>query len=554
MGTIGIDIEEELLLGVDFGTTNSVITFFNKNSETVEVIPIDGNNIFPTVIGFEKDEDDTLATIYGIEAKEGAIIYPESTVLSIKSLLGVENKIVVKVDGEEHIFSPEEITGQILEFIRNSANEYIQEELNMEGEFKGVVITVPANSTDKQKKKTKQAAVLAGFEEEYVYLRPEPAAAAISYAMNSTKDSKILVYDFGGGTFDACVLDVKIKNEQPELSISSTFGDNNLGGNDVDKIILDMIYEEFKKLTDNKIDLFDENDQDDLSIRDKKIAIIRLMQVANLTKEKLSKTKSAKVVLSPLIQKPIIVNINMEISREDFLNHRRINKLGDRIEKFEKYKGKNLIDMINLTMDSVFACLDGARIVPSDIDEVFLVGGSSSLPIVSEFIEEKLGKIPYKSKLNPALSIAEGAAYYCSIIEDEENNTMKVQEKTLHSLGLEIAGRRYMEIIKAGTDIPEDGLVVEAEGSLLTSFDNITSMVIVVYEKTGYSESNVEYITNKGMKRLAGTSLKGIPQNLKGKECVKIVFKISKNNMLSVEAVSISDKGIKTQLNVDDLY
>ncbi|WP_250277462.1 Hsp70 family protein [[Clostridium] colinum] len=558
MGTLGLDLERGLFLGIDFGTTNSVVSIFDFKDGEVQTIPIDGSNIFPTAIQFETDIEDEnkLSKIFGVQAKEAAMIYPQSTILSIKRFLGTDENIVVNVDDKEFVFKPEQIAGEIMGYLKRMADEYAREKLNISGEFSGCVITVPANSTDKQKKMTKEAAILAGFDEDSVYLRLEPAAAAISYAVNERKDKKVLVYDFGGGTFDACILEIKLdENKEPNISILSTYGDNNLGGNDVDKILIDMIYEEFKKLTDNEIDLFDENIDDGVSKRQKKVALVRLAQMANQAKERLSQAKSTKIVLAPFIQEPKIVNINMEITRDDFLNHKRVNKLNDSDEIFEKFQGKSVIDMINQTILCVDKSLETAKIKTEDIDEIFLVGGSSSMPIVSEKIKEKFNKEPFKSKISPALSISQGAAHYCNMIMMPTVKGPVVHEKTIHPIGLEIAGRRFMEIVKAGMDIPKDSLVVEAPEPLITNFDNVSSMAIVVYENTIPDDTKGNtFVTNDGMKRLAGTSLRGIPQGPKGKEKVKVIFSVSPDNMLKVTAKSMSDGGIVTELSVDELY
>ena len=558
MGTLGLDLESGLFLGIDFGTTNSVVSIYDFKDGEVQTIPIDGSNIFPTAIQFETDIDDEnkLSKIFGVQAKEAAMIYPESTVLSIKRYLGSDENINIKVDEKEFTFTPQQIAGEIMAYLKVMADEYAREKLNLSGEFSGCVITVPANSTDKQKKMTKEAAILAGFDESSVYLRLEPAAAAISYAINERKDKKVLVYDFGGGTFDACILEIKLdENEEPNISILSTYGDNDLGGNDIDKILIDMIYEEFKKLTNDEIDLFDENIDDGVSKRQKKVALVRLTQMANQAKERLSQAKSTKVVLAPFIQEPKIVNINMEITREDFLNHKRINKLNDCDEIFSKFKDKSVIDMINETIQCVDKSLASANIKPSDIDEIFLVGGSSSMPIVSEKIKEKFGKEPFKSKISPALSISQGAAHYCNMIMMPTVKGPVVHEKTIHPIGLEIAGRRFMEIVKAGMDIPKENLVIEASEPLITNFDNVSSMAIVVYENTMPEDKEGPIlVTKQGMKRLAGTSLRGIPQAPKGQEKVKVIFNISSDNMLKVTAKSMTDDGVVTELSVDELY
>lgn len=558
MGVLGLDLESGLFLGIDFGTTNSVVSIYDFKDGEVQTIPIDGSNIFPTAIQFETDIDDEtkLAKIFGIQAKEAAMIYPQSTILSIKRYLGSDENITINVDEKEYTFTPQQVAGEIMAYLKRMADEYAREKLNLSGEFSGCVITVPANSTDKQKKMTKEAAILAGFDEESVYLRLEPAAAAISYAINERKDKKVLVYDFGGGTFDACILEIKLdENQEPNISILSTYGDNNLGGNDVDKILIDMIYEEFKKLTDGEIDLFDENVDDGVSKRQKKVALVRLAQMANQAKERLSQAKSTKIVLAPFIQEPKIVNINMEITREDFLNHKRINKLNDSHEIFAKFEGKSVIDMINETIACVDKSLENANIKAEEIDEIFLVGGSSSMPIVSEKIKEKFGKEPFKSKISPALSISQGAAHYCNMIMMPTVKGPVVHEKTIHPIGLEIAGRRFMEIVKAGMDIPKENLIIEASEPLITNFDNVSSMAIVVYENTmpEEKEGNV-LVTKEGMKRLAGTSLRGIPQAPKGQEKVKVIFSVSPDNMLKVTAKSMTDDGVVTELSVDELY
>ncbi|MCL2378754.1 MAG: Hsp70 family protein [Defluviitaleaceae bacterium] len=558
MGTLGLDTERGLFLGIDFGTTNSVVSIYNFQSGEAETIPIDGSNIFPTAIQFESDpeDEDKLSRIFGVQAKEAAIIYPLSTILSIKRYLGSDAKITVNVDDKDYQFTPEQIAGEILGHLKQKADEYAQEEMGITGEFSGCVITVPANSTDKQKKMTKEAAVLAGFDPESIYLRLEPAAAAISYAVNETSDKKVLVYDFGGGTFDACVLEVKIEEAgEPTISIVSTYGDNNLGGNDIDKIIMDMVYEEFKKLTNEEIDLFDDSIDDGVSKRQKKVALVRLQQAATQAKERLSQTKATKITLAPFIQEPRIVNINMEITREQFLTHMRVNPLGDSPAIFEKFQGKSVIDLTGETLACVDHCLEAGGLTEADIDEVFLVGGSSSILYISEQINQRFKKEPFKSRISPALSISQGAAHYCNMIMMPTVRGPVVHEKTIHPLGLEIAGRRFMEIVPSGLDIPKEGLTIDAAEPLVTNFDNITSMAIVVYENTVPRTSDKALaVSQDGMKRLAGTSLRGIPQGEKGREKVKVIFHVGQDNMLKVTARSLSVDGVVTELSVDELY
>jgi len=557
MANLSLDLERGLFLGIDFGTTNSVISIYNFNEGSAQTIPIDGSNLLPTAIQFEADDADEgkLSKIFGVEAKEGAVIYPESTILSIKRHLGSDEKVAVIVDDKEYSFLPEQIAGEVIAYLKQRADEYVREELGMEGSFSGCVITVPANSTDKQKQKTKQAAILGGFDEDSIFLRLEPAAAAISYAVNETNDKTVLVYDFGGGTFDACILSIKSLNKgEPVISILSTYGDNSLGGNDADKVIADMVYEEFKNLTNSEIDLFDAEADDGISKRQKKIAAARLVQISTQIKERLSHSQTAKVVLAPFIREPKIININMEINRETFLSHKRVNKLWDSEEVFCKWEGKSVSDMIDMTLDCVDNCLKAAELQISDIDEVFTVGGSSSLCDVSERLSAKFGKEPYKAKVSPALSISQGAAHYCNMIMMPTVKGPVVSERTIHPLGLEIAGRRFLTIVDAGTEIPIEGLEVEASELLMTNFDNVSSMAIVVYEDTGFKSDSPKYVNENGMKRLAGTTLRGIPQGPKGQEKVKVIFSVGQDNILKVSARSTSDSGAHTKLTVDELY
>ncbi len=555
MGILSLEVEKGLYLGIDFGTTNSVVSIFHYDTNEVHTLKIDGYTVFPSVIQFEKDyETGDIVRIFGIEAKEAAIIFPESTVTSIKRQLEIDEPLVIKVDGEEFTFDSETIVSEILAHLKEQADIYIREELNIVGTFSGCVITVPANSTDKQKRKMKKAAVMAGFLEENVYLRLEPAAAAINYAAHVNENKKVLVYDFGGGTFDACLLEVKKQENEPEISILSTFGDNYLGGNDIDQIMVDIIYEEFLRLSEGTIDLFDFTKDDGMTERDKKMAIVRMKQMANHTKEKLSTTNSSKIVLAPFIQSPKIISLQLEVSREAFYNHQRKYQLDDTDQIFEKMKDASIIDLVGRTIACIDKCIQGASLHKDDIEEVFLVGGSSALTEVHTRIVDYFGKEPYKAKISPALSISRGAAHYCNQIMLPSLHGPKVNERTIHSLGIEISGRRYLEIIKQGLEIPEDGLIVEAPFTLETNFDDLSSLAIVVFEDVEPDEYRRKFVYEEGIKRLAATTLRGIPVQAKGEEKIKVIFKLSRDNTLTVDAIALGAAEIKTSLAVDDLY
>lgn len=559
MGQLGLEYEKGLYLGIDFGTTNTVVSVYDYDQGEVYTLPIDGQAILPTVIQFEEDLEvaGKLDAIIGIEAKEAAIIYPESTILSVKRLVGKDQPIEVVVGGVTYDFKPEDIVAQILSYIKRQAGDYLHNEKFISGEFSGCVITVPANSTDKQKFRMREAAISAGFLEDDVHLRLEPAAAAITYAKSATKDSKVLVYDFGGGTFDACLLSLaSMSEDEPVISILSAYGDNHLGGNDLDQIMIDMIYQNFLEETNHKIDLFDLNADDGVSKKQKKMAILRLHQAANQAKERLSTTGSTRVVLAPFLQEPQIVNLNLEVTRETYYNHKRQHALDDPEEIYELMKDKSVVDLVAKTMSCVHKCISAADMTVDEVDEIFLVGGSSALPEVVNQIESIFNKSPYKSIVSPALSISIGAAYYCHMIMLPSSSGPKILEHTLHPIGLEIAGRRFLEIVEEGLPIPEEGLTVTAEEPLYTNYDDIDNIAIVIYEDTSpeVGPKRLKFVHEEGMKRLGGVTLKGIPEAPKGQEKVEVTFSINRDNLLTVEASSLSTEGVSTVLTVDDLY
>lgn len=559
MGTLGLDIEKGLYLGIDFGTTNSVVSVLDYDHDEVLTIPIDGQQIMPTVVQFEADDRQPgkLSSIYGYEAREGAVIFPESTVLSVKRLLGRDNPVQVVVDEVAYDFRAEDIVAQILGHLKDSARAYLEQEKFITGEFGGCVLTVPANSTDKQKRRMRDAAIGAGFLEEHIHLRLEPAAAAITYAKTTDKDSRILVYDFGGGTFDACLLSMTTEEgEEPEIAILSTYGDNYLGGNDLDKLMMDMIYDAFLEATAGAIDLFDLDKEDGLPRKAKQMAVLRLYQAANQAKERLTATGTTKIVLTPFIQEPTIVNLNLEVTREGYYGHKRRHRMDDPADVFELMAGCTVRELVGRTMDCVTKCVEASGLTAAQVDEVFLVGGSSAVPEVKAQVEAYFGKAPYQSAISPALSISQGAAHYCQMIMMPTSGGPKVLDRTIHPLGLEISGRRFLEIIPEGMEIPEEGLEVVATEPLYTNFDGITSLAIVVYEDTAplTGERHLRFVYEKGMKRLGGTTLSGIPEGPGGEEKVEVIFNLSRDNLLTVKARSTREGGTATELNVEGLY
>ncbi len=546
MAELGLNIQKEYILGIDFGTTNTVVSFMKDNKPFI--IPIDNNNIFPTAIYFEDEVDGNLSKVFGFEAKESAILNPDASIFSVKTLLSNNKKIDVKVNDKKYTFTPKEVVGEILNYIRNQCNDFLKNDLSIDGVFSGCVITVPANSTDKYKKLMFEASVLGGFEEEKIHIRLEPTSAAINYASNVTTSKKVLVYDFGGGTFDACVLDISIQENSPNIVVLSTIGHNNLGGDIIDEVVQDLIFEKFKKQSNNEIDLF-HNDNEHF-----KRAVVRLKKLATNTKEKLCVTNNVKITLSSFITYPKKYDLNFSLSREEVFSHKRINKLTSNSETFNEYCNKSIKDIINKTLELTEMCISKAGVKKTEIDDFILVGGSSQIPYISEKITEIFNKTPYKSVVSPALSISFGASLYSDIIYNNSTE-IKVLEKTIHSFGIEISGRRFLPIIKEGVEISEKGLHIECDTPLTTNYDALSSLAIVVYENTiSNNSSNLQYISEKGIKRLGSTTLTGIPKKPKGEEKIQVVFKMNQDNILTVEAFSLSNKGARTILTVDKLY
>lgn len=295
----------------------------------------------------------------------------------------------------------------------------------------------------------RQAAIAAGFIEEHIHLRLEPAAAAISYARIAREDANVLVYDFGGGTFDACLLKLSnMEEDEPEIAILSTYGDNQLGGNDLDKLMMDMIYDRFfLTMTDGSIDLFNLEADDGASKKQKKDGYNQTLSSCKPVKRTFVHVQSNKSILAPFLQEPELINLNLEITREAYYNHKRKHRMDDTEAYFEAFEGLCAKDLVSRTLECVDKCLDAASMAVSDIDQIFLVGGSSAVPEVVGQVKGKFDKEPYKSKISPALSISQGAAYYCNMIMLPSSKGPKVLDQTVHPLGLEIAGRRFLEVI-----------------------------------------------------------------------------------------------------------
>ncbi len=479
-------------LGIDLGTTNSVATIYRDKDDSIEVVRIDGTDeVLPSVVNYPTLEGGEI--IVGEEAKLSSIIYPENTVISVKRKIGTDEKIVIN----EIEKTPEQVSAEILKKLKKSAEE-------QSGEiFDEVVITHPAYFNDRQIFSTKQAGILAGFKN--VYLLSEPLAAAIEYGYKQGYAQTLLVYDFGGGTFDACVLKVSIDENGEEIFQElADVGDMNLGGDDFDAELIRFMKEKFKE--DSGIDI------DTLDNLGRKTVMQKLKQEAEQTKKKLSGTGKASVKINPLIiSDGVPKNLSIDITREDFeaLIRKYVERSREILEEALKRANKE----------------------PDEISKVILVGGSTLIPMVKRMVAGFV-KEPYRAT-DPAKSVAMGAAIYNYLIH-LPNRNVKVGQITRQIFGTEAIinidtmERGLIPIIPMGSPIPS-----KFSDSKFSNANGASSVAVDVYQwEQGYEE-NKKYI---------GTA---ILDGIKGTSQIEITYAIDENNLFEVYLKDVSTGKIK---------
>ena len=484
-------------LGIDLGTTNSVAIIYSDKDDTIEIVKIDGTDeVLPSVVNYPLDTEEEI--IVGSEAKEGAIIYPENTILSIKRIIGTDEKI--NING--NFKTPEEISAEILKKLKISAE-------NQSGEiFEEVVITHPAYFNDRQIFATKQAGILAGFKN--VYLLSEPLAAAIEYGYKQGYAQTLLVYDLGGGTFDACVLKVNIDENGEEIFQElADVGDMNLGGDDFDTELIKFMKDSFK--AQNNIDL------DEIEEIEGKRVFQKLKQEAEQIKKKLSGTNKVSVKINPLIIiDGVPKNLVFEITREDFeaIIRKYVERSREILEEALKRAGKE----------------------PDEISKVILVGGSTLVPMVKRMVAGFI-KEPYRAT-DPAKSVAMGASLYNYLIH-LPNRSVKVGQITRQVFGTEAIvdinkmERALIPIIPMGSAIPSS-----FTDSNFASANGAESISVDVYQWEEGNEKDKKYI---GTAHLDG---------LKGNSQIEITYAIDENNIFEVYLKDmISGKIIKTEFD-----
>lgn len=390
------------VIGIDLGTTNSVVSVIEGGEPTVITNP-EGSRITPSVVGFTKDGQ----RLVGQLAKRQAVSNPDRTISSIKRHMGESYK--VSVDGKD--YTPQEISAMVLQKLKGDAEAYLGETVTQ------AVITVPAYFNDAQRQATKDAGTIAGLE--VLRIINEPTAAALAYGLDKDNDETILVFDLGGGTFDVSILEL----DEHTFEVKATSGDTHLGGDDFDKKVMDWMVAEFKR--DSGIDLSAD-----------KMSAQRLIEAA----------EKAKIELSSMTS----TNINLPFITADASGPKHLDLTLTRA-KFDDLTR----DLVERTMGPTRNAMKDAGLTGKDIDKIILVGGSSRIPAVQNAIREILGKEPSKG-INPDECVSIGAAIQGGVLAGEfgKGNEILLLDVTPLSLGIETLGGVCTKIIERNTTIP----------------------------------------------------------------------------------------------------
>ncbi|MBL7764801.1 MAG: molecular chaperone DnaK [Chitinophagaceae bacterium] len=490
------------IIGIDLGTTNSCVSVMEGN-EPVVIANDEGKRTTPSVVGFLKNGERKI----GDPAKRQAITNPTNTIMSIKRFMGrrfdeiteeisqSSYKIVKgdnntpRVDIDGRMYTPQEISAMILQKMKKTAEDFLGHEVNE------AVITVPAYFNDAQRQATKEAGEIAGLNVRRII--NEPTAAALAYGLDKkNQDSKIVVFDLGGGTFDVSVLELG----DGVFEVKSTNGDTHLGGDDFDKAVMDWLANEFKA-------------EENVDLRKDPMAWQRLKEASEKAKIELSSSSETEINL------PYITAID--------------NVPKHLVKKLTRAKFEQLVDtLVERTLEPCRKALKDAGIDAKDLDEVILVGGSTRIPKIQEVVEKFFGKKPNRS-VNPDEVVAIGASIQGGVLTGEVKDVLLLDVTPL-SLGIETLGGVFTKMIESNTTIP-----TKKSETFSTAAENQPSVEINVLQG--------ERPLAKDNKNLGRFILDGIPPAPRGVPQIEVTFDIDANGIVQVSA---KDKGTGKQQNI----